>query len=337
MSKTKNTEGISPIELYLRSLSVSQLREMVQHHMIKKSKTLKRNALYKYIQENGLIPKQLQVSSSKPDAGFLEYERNSCYLDSFLTCFVLAKPSWFKVHVCEASLAHHTDELLKAAAVQIQKELCEVYKSLVVTKTTYKCRALRKYFRVFDDLYKPGHPEEWTSTQTDPNAVVEILNRVFKFPETIEIDGMGSREYSGITVYPSQDRGEALHLKSVLPITRDWIADQKRYHMVHYLKADFLYVNVLRNLDDLHKNDSPVIPETRLEFTENTKPLQLKSVIIHDGITPHSGHYNAILRLKGRWYYYDDMTVGRYKYLGRDFKKLFNESLSRNCVGFFYA
>jgi hypothetical protein len=339
MGLPKDAKGQNEIEVYLTSLGVPEMRDIVKQHMIKKVKALNRDALCTYIQENRLLPRRLGLGRARvkqPSKGYMQYDgRNSCYIDTFLTCFILSNPKWFKKYICKGKFEVFRTSDLTAAAEMIKTELTSLYKHLVLKKTLTSCRSLRGLFAKFDDLYDPALPTEWLREQNDPNEVVELLNRVFQLPPTIKVKGSGSLPFSGISVHAKQDNA-ATRVGDYIPITKEWVEDIQRHRTIKYLSADYLYVNVLRNLDDEDKTSSPVIPEPKLILAENKTPLRLKAIVIHNGKTPHSGHYTAVLRLTGGWYYYDDMS-DKYTFLGKSMQVVMKDEYIRNCVGFFYA
>jgi hypothetical protein len=326
------------------------MRDIVQQHLIKKAKGLTRDALCAYIQEKELVPKALlqkkqkpvlmSTSTSKqPPRGYVAYDgRNSCYIDSFFTCFIISNPKWFKQHICHGQLGAFITSDLTSAAQRIRSELCVLYKHLVSKKptTSYKCRSLRLLFHKFDKLYKPQYPTEWLGEQNDPNEVIELLSRVFTLPNTIASRPAGSLPFSGITVHAK--KGTNVKIGDYVPITKEWVEDIQRHRTITYLSADYLYIGVLRNLDgdDNTKTTSPVLPDTKINLPENPKPLHLKAIIIHNGSSPQSGHYTGIVRMKGGWFYYDDLK-GSYKFIGRSTKVVMKDEYLQNCAGFFYA
>ena len=286
-------------------------------------------------------PKRPPETSFKPRNparhGYLEYDgRNSCYIDTFFTCFIMSNPKWFKQHICNGKLGDFETSDLTVAAQNIQTELHAIYRRLL-TKTsteTYKCRSLRQLFHKFDKLYKPAYPTEWLGEQNDPNEVVELLNRVFTLPSTIQVRPPPALPFSGITVHAK--KGETVKVSDYIPITKEWVEDIGRHRTIKYLSADYLLVSVLRNLDNTSKITSHVVPEFKLVLPENPNPLKLKSMILHNGSDPHSGHYTGIVYIKGGWYYYDDMKSS-YKLLGKSAESIMKDEFLQNCVGFFYA
>lgn len=332
----------------LRSMTTEDMRKLIKRTLAHDKLTLKgiskrtRSELCVTIQSKGLIIKTYLH-------GFLSNDgHNSCFLDSFLTSFLIIKRHKFiRDNYLNADIKHGSNPKLQQIAKDIQSELINIRNYLIKSPTApthISQSTLRQKFKEFEQLYKSTYNTkyqsvEWLHHQNDPSDVIDILNRVFNVKETIKTNTY-PLAFNGIRIFVADRQdSDSVKLKDYVPMTKEYISDINKTIITEYKSADLLYIGVDRNYLNQHKSKCSVKPSMTITLPDNAKPLKLRALLIHIGDSVNSGHYVALLRIRNKWIYYDDMTTC-YKLMSLRTRELFDHNgqyYLRNCAGFIYA
>lgn len=342
-SKDQDIKTKSATLRKLHSMGVSDMRNLIKKELpdLKGIQKRTRSELCNLIYKHGLL--------STHQMGFISYDGvNSCYIDSFMTSFLMQRNKWIRDNILNAEIKHTNHPNVQKIALTIQFELKRLRKFILKGDATItensSCTQLRRMFRDFEIAYKKAYKTnymsvDWTREQNDPSDVIDVLNRVFSIPDNVQTNRY-SLAYNGIRIFVG-DKGntDTVHIKQYIPVTKEIISDTRQELITEYKKADILYVAIDRNYNNERKSNAIVKPLMEIRLKDNDKTLKLKAMLIHIGTSVSFGHYIALLCINKKWILYDDMSDG-YKTLNKNTQEVFehnNGSYLKNVVGFIYA
>jgi hypothetical protein len=126
----------------------------------------------------------------------------------------------------------------------------------------------------------------------------------------------------------------------------DTLNDSEIYQLDNLEESKLIVLNVKRFKDfkEMSKKDTRAIeiPEQVIITDTSEKQnitLRLNQMVIHNGTTTTSGHYNVRFRCKDKWYLYDDMgpRVELFGKLGTLQEIIQNDDIKRNCTLLIYS
>ena len=305
-----------------------------------------------------------------PRLGGLINKNNSCYLDSTLVALFHTINPYIASQVLDKDLGYD-DEQLQEHATGIQRVLRGVNTAIRDGKKG-ACSMLRQSIQRFDKRYSivkgQVEPLDWKTAQLEPGDVIKLLIRVFEIPMDCEYT---TKRYTLIKrkkvfVNETTDTGtfadpsitsdmlygkKVIELKGMMPeeVSRVQFDDDNKWKpapgveykikisVKTYTKAPMLSIHVNRVYEDT-KLKTAVVPEMAIKLKDNSKPLHLRSILVHHGNTPEHGHYTCYIRCQKYWYEYDDLGFKKLDFVG-DQMKLFNFNKSyilKNAVNYIY-
>lgn len=271
----------------------------------------------------GAAPPGPPPGSPPPPQMYLNFDNNSCYLDSTLMALFHGNSEWIHRNILEKNMnsVHLGNTQLRGIAHKIQNELKAIFYG-----TTSKCTKLRA---LFDEFYKTsgtkfkGENEvEFTKSQLEPIDVVTILSSVFVIPDDIDakLNSDGS------------ERKVPFSLTGIDPQKAKVVDITKIDDNLMFVNAEFVCVHIMRNKNGTKLTNSVTFPE-RIDLQNNS--LNLQSIILHVGNGANSGHYTCLIKKSNGWYLYDDMG-SKLTYKG-DFSKVVSDDyVLQNCTMLVY-
>jgi len=248
----------------------------------------------------------------------LNYENNSCYLDSIIVALFNNRNSIIKDIILYSPLNNYNNATLDRYGENIRQQLISLYDKIIKPPAEIgnnKCSRIRRLFQTYYDLYKtvrPGNHEdiEWTSTQNDFNELFKMLDIIFAIPLNVSYSMNGRQEpriffdvNNDIDVYAPKIKISDYYPKytKMVDLNNSGVI---RREEIEYISAPLLLIQIKRNKLGIGKMETPVIPEQIIKLRNNN--LYLNSIIIHYG-DDNAGHYISLFECKGVWYKYDDL------------------------------
>lgn len=343
-----------------QGMSVVQLRQQVQH-------------LYPYLTKLNNVKRQelCDILSRNCDTlGGLTNKVNSCYIDSILMALFHNHNPYLKENVINKQVKF-TNSGLQDTAVTIQDMLSKINDAIVQGKRG-ACSRLRAAFQQFDRIYSneiAGIEQlDWKNSQLEPADVIKALIRVFNIPndcryrfQTYGVKGRKkylitneTRETTFADALISADslyEQSKISMKQFIPIEKTvtefdtenlWKPNEnmefsKKLVIKTYIKAPIFVVHVSRVFGN-EKLTTPIVPEVSLKLKDNKHILHLRSIIVHHGNSPDSGHYTCYLLCQNTWFHYNDINFTGLEEVG-DLKKVLKHDggfVLRNAVNFIY-
>lgn len=300
--------------------------------------------------------------TKKQTPKYLNWEQNSCYIDSLFVALFHNKSKFIEKEILNAPLNNYNNDKLDKLGELIRLELIRIYKliaGLTNHFTENNCSMLRKYLnKYYKELISInpnvkiiGRNDNWTSSQNDPFDIFELLTYIFKFKNTTKlVIGNNQPNYTNIINSVSVDSifTDKLYIKSIYPhYETTYQLDRSNYYIdkhgnkvssyktkIEILKAPMIFIRIPRNMVDF-KIETPVIPTASLKLAENENLLYLNSIIIHYGDN-NSGHYISLIKKDDYWYEYDDLSP-KLKKIGNLENIIKKENYVSNIVGLIYS
>jgi hypothetical protein len=341
---TKKKTGATGLE----GMKVDELKEHVKtaYPYLTKVKNMKRKELCELLEKDC------------PNLGGLVNKQNSCYLDSTLVGLFHAVNPYVRKYIFDKNL-EYTDPELQESSLAIQKMLRGVY-GAINKGNKGACTSLRNAFHKFDkrsaSLGARLETLDWKTSQLEPADVIKILIRVFDIPSNckynikrytlvkkrkvfineedvnttfadpiISSDLLYGKKHFDLKKYIPQEKNKVVfdndNKWKPFPDTDPDIQYKHKITVKTYRKASMFSVHISRAFGD-EKIKTPVVPMMTLKLKENTRPLHLRSIIVHHGDDPESGHYTCYIRCQRHWYHYDDLAFNKLQLVG-DHDKMF--------------
>lgn len=278
---------------------------------------------------NGITAKN--IINNKKTFNYLNWENNSCYIDSLFVALFHYKSTFIKKEILQAPLNNYGDERLTKIGEMIRTILINIYNN-----KTNTCSILRKLFDKYYKYLKIKNPkikilssnDNWTTSQNDIFQLLDFLFIIFKIKNTTKIiDANNPPIYTNfVNMIPIDflmlDNQKKLDINSIYPsYTTRYNLDSSNFYIDKYgikhnyytkktelLKAPFLIIRISRNIGRI-KLKTPIILSPYLKLHENKSKLKLISIIIHYG-SNRGGHYICLIKnkLNKKWYEYNDLT-----------------------------
>lgn len=246
------------------------------------------------------------AATPPPSLGFLQYDKNSCFMDSFFMA-IMHTPNPISGFFLAAHSRPSSHVYLADAATEVQNDVREIHKT-IRSGGRMKCTRLRKHLQNFRHLYnaysvspKPPLDTEinWTVDEQEPRDLIVMLDKALVIPNnTIVERGDVSLEvpYTYVMV-TAREPGVDVSLH--VPINVD---TQEKI-----LSSSGLYIMVERGYTDDrggHKRTFPLHFPTTIALPLSPT-LHLISIVAHRGNTVTSGHYLALIKRTDGWYEFD--------------------------------
>lgn len=311
--------------------------------------------------KTGVIGKRL-LSGSKCKSNFMNWEKNSCYLDSLLVALFNKKDKFIEKFLLDAPVNDYGNRNLRELGNQIKEELTNLYKTIsgVNIKKNYTCANFRKllndYYGILKTIFPKfkliGKNDNWTSSQNDVFELLEFLFKIFNVTSTtkmvdannppvmtnfvnmIPIDFLfdETKEVKISDIYPSYE--VLYHLNEKNAFIDAYGRKQTTYtKKTEIVKAEKLLIRVPRVMGSM-KLKTRIIPCPSLKFKDGAK-LYLNSIIIHYG-SSKGGHYICLFKCENKWYEYDDTSPNIIK-IGSLSNIIKHRKYCSNIVGLVYS
>ena len=272
----------------------------------------------------------------------LKYDNNnSCFVDSILVAFFHFKnKEIYNIFFNKKVINSFDNKELKKIGNNIQKELYNLY--LIINNTDSEsskkvCSFFRKlldeYYNIYITINKNyktlfGENNNWKNKQLDIFDLLKFLSIIFNFENSKEVkilDGKNLYYSNFIIEIPSNYLfGEIkLDITEFIPLKVEKynLDDGNKFknsqgQLVSYyekkteiLKSpSFIFIEIFRNAGSDEKLKTIIDFPMKIKLKENTKILEIKSLVIHYGPTVNSGHYICLIRRNNKWFEYDDLN-----------------------------
>lgn len=333
--KLKNAQG-------LLALGVGDMRKYLKEKGFKGVDKLHREELCEAI-------RKYRESTPQKMQGLLAYDgSNSCYMDSSIVALFQANRKWLKRKLLSPlkaprKIPHAKHPKLVALVTNIQAELRVIYKHLFSHSAPaphMRCTNMRRLFQTFDKEYQKAYNVriesiDWVRSQQEPRDFYDLLMRVFEIKPDVKmsVNGDMRRAYFNSPYIPAAD----LKMTSTQPVLfRKYFPIYRDVTKIRYEAADVICFNIERNF----MGEKVATP---FSFPEKTKlpndiELSLKSIIVHHGYAPKSGHYTCLVKIDRKWWHYDDIGP-EFKEIGsfKDVASWKNGLALKNCTSLIYS
>lgn len=276
--------------------------------------------------------KQVKSNMKEPhqhvDIPFLQYQNNSCYIDSSFIALLHSKSVWVERNIlkrnCDIIYKHYPT--LKTISKKIQNEM-----NGIISGQINNSSQIRRLFKDYDkEVYKIHKYKisnvEWLKTQQDPYDVFIYLTKIFKIQDDIKIS----------------IKGKTILQTFIFPIIN--VCDKKKatlndffpiysHDNISYISAEYICFNITRNCYIGHKVTTPLLFPEKIKCINSNIYLNLHSIIIHNGNQTNTGHYTCVIKKDNGWYLYDDMN-NTMKFISSSFNamtKYNNMYFLKNC------
>ena len=298
----------------------------------------------------------------------LKYDNNnSCFIDSLLVAFFhFNNKEIYNKFFNKSAINSFNNSDLKEYGNNIQKELFNIYKIINNKGSSGSdkyCSLLRNlidayyniYIRKVNTKYKIffDSDDNWKNKQLDIFDLLKFLSIIFNFENSKEVkilDGKNLYYSNFIIEIPSNYLfGEIkLDITEFIPLKVEKynLDDGNKFknskgQLVSYyekkteiLKSpSFIFIEIFRNAGSDEKLKTIIDFPMKIKLKENTKILEIKSLVIHYGPTVNSGHYICLIRRNNKWFEYDDLNGLT---LIKSDKKTW-DNYKKNIVGLVYA
>ena len=306
---------------------------------------------------SGLIGKKIlknhinKITSSKCNKINLQWENNSCYVDSLLVALFINKDEFIKKYLLNAPINNYGLCELNLIGKKIREVLNNIYDYINNPNekrgiTCYNLRLLlNKYYKILKTVKKIdliGTNDNWLNSQNDVFELFEFFKVIFNIKDTTKfIDANNPPNYTDFSfLLPIDfllDTSKPVKINKLFPKTniKYQLENKKNYNKTtEILKAEKLFIKIYRNIGS-NKLDTKIIPTKSLKLKENDFDLILTSMIIHYG-SNKGGHYTCLYCCDSIWYEYNDISRNITK-IG-SLKDVYNNSnYSSNIVGLIYS
>jgi len=288
----------------------------------------------------------------------LKYDNNSCFVDTLFVSLFHFKNKYI-YDLFFKNKYYNNNPILNNYGTKIQKELYNIYNYININdnKDIKYCSLLRSYLNKFyleltknnsNKIFKNDY-DNWINSQSDVYELLLFLDKIFRFNYDITInDNNNIIKTTFIYQIPVEQLiySNDFDISNIIPIKEeklyfddDNLFKNDKGELVNYFEKkyeitksnDLFYIHIFRNLDDIKKNKTKIYFPFKIKFKDNSYPLEIKSVILHKGHTPNSGHYTTFIKHNTKWYEYDDLN-GLSKINNDYFKKN-----RKNIVGLLYS
>jgi hypothetical protein len=360
MSKKKFSNTKDELNEYIDVIKKSKKNKEISQQLMKIKKFLNVKKLSKadyvkmvkmiypyYINLNKYnIDKLKSIYETECNQIKLNYENNSCYLDSLFVALFNSKNKIVEEFLLKSplnTLENKNDEKLISYANQIRAEMKILNSRISSTIDANTCTSLRLSFKKFYDRYKSKinsnyHKVEWLSSQNDFSEVIQLLDLIFAYEPILKYSmnkRVEKRSFFDINNFIDVFNNDIVYIKDYYPKYTNMIEldnGKIRKETNEYLAAPLLLIQINR-IYDFIKKEAKIIPELKLKLKEND--LYLNSIIIHYG-NETTGHYICLYECKGIWNEFDDIH-GKSKIIQGGFDAIIkNDRYTRNIVGLFY-
>lgn len=275
----------------------------------------------------------MQRKTKARAVNLLEYDgNNSCYIDSLVVAlFASYANKWI------------VDTFLKGSSKNKVRQVLRMLYTQVRIKDAPACvlrlrSAIKEYF---DHHGGVSADIEWMREQNDPNDVIDALCEALSIKADVHVEERtpSTKRHNKVrfnafmvdagVLMEHLSKHQVLHLDTFFPK----FPISENSHMKILKIGGGLYIPIMRNWLDEKKLRTIVLPPAKI------LDAKLCAILIHNGKSPHYGHYTAILRNKNGWVLYDDMDGGRVEDIGKklgDVWKHDNRYVCKNMSGLLY-
>jgi len=293
---------------------------------------------------------------------YLNWENNSCYMDSLFMALFHIKSSFIEKEFLNAPINDFGNRKLKEIGEMIRKQLISIYNTIsgISNEHINSCSLIRIYLDNYYRLLKKIKPklkiissnDNWTTTQLDIFELLEFLKIIFNIRNTTKIIDANNPPYNTDfinmipidfllndvvninDIYPSYETIYNLDAQNQY-IDKNGIKHYTYVKKTEIIKAPFLIIRISRNIGSTKLN-TKIIPKTKLILKENSSRLILNSIIIHYG-NNYNGHYISLIKKENNiWYEYNDLNP-LLKPIGTLSDIIRHKNYTNNIVGLIYA
>lgn len=267
-----------------------------------------------------------QLASMRSGSYLVNDGMNSCYLDSLWVAFFA--PSLLRRWVSSVWLS-------QSRAITLRNQLRQIHTKIVEGlhrehPGTFTCTPVRKTLASIRES-----DIDWLRSQNDPNEVIQALIQAFHQKPDVRCKRNTPSETHHVNVlFNAIMVGPDLLWNKKRVVLKQHVF--KRYKENDQVKLEIedakcLYIPVMRNYLDEEKLTTRVYASENVTLATGIE-MELCSIILHLGTSPHGGHYTCCFKKAHKWYMYDDLR-NNYKLI----KDIRSEHIQRNATAFIYA
>ena len=243
---------------------------------------------------------------SLPNLGFMNYNNNSCYLDSTLMTLLHYIPNeWLLYRLFKARVKTYDDKNIMESAKTIRKYLSTLNSNIhniSENNNSLSSDKLRNSFNDFDLLYcKEYHDSDcngrnWKNAQQDYREVLTILGRAFKLSDCItvstnvvktnkkndiieEFQLKSTFDFDYLIIKPFEHPSEQIQLRDFCPIFTEVLKPEDNpittTKTSRIIKAECIFIKILRaHYDDKSneiKNTKTVLLEDEIKINDRNQ------------------------------------------------------------------
>lgn len=307
---------------------------------------------------NGKIGKQILKKKYNIN---ISNEHNSCYIDSLMVALF-----HFKNRVIYNTFFRNILESRYAS--KIQTEMRKIYNYINKNEDIQNknCFFIRKYLdKYYNELVKDNvnnriffdnsnNSDNWLTEQIDVFELITFLDKIFDFKTNIKVKD-GTNKYIKNMIFEISSYYlmgvDTLDISSLIPTRIDkYELDANNYYrnsngkLVKFYEKTYeitktngvLIIELYRNSGrEEGKLNTKIIYPNTINIKGDKKELKLRSIILHKGLTIHSGHYTTIIKKDRKTYEYDDIRSTDNKLVEID--ENYERKMRRNVVALIYS
>lgn len=297
-------------------------------------------------------PSILRQPSNSNQIGLLSNIGNSCYIDSVLLSLFAVRNEFIDKYIVSAKLKERLSTNLdcipkntqKSPAIDlsnrkmVQAQLVNIANSIRGDRNVADCTDLRNVLRQCPnpENFHDNRPKDagdflgYMLHMFDTDVAVKkfdvfvpksdkslvILNSHIDRNSSI-IHSIFNHELSKIrNGIETKDLIRKLEDSGPLEPANYYKGHKRVFNIITLVDTPYLIFNLYRNNPiGMNKIQTEIIPSEQILLSKHV--LSLSSIVVHQGIHT-GGHYTAYLKIKGNWYYYNDIgpsikKIGNYR------------------------
>lgn len=278
--------------------------------------------------------------SETPKFGFLEYDSNSCYIDSLLMSIMHVPDNAIWEIIRNSTIKDEITEEQKGIAKKIKGQLELIYNFIQKPSQQQHDKDLVRTLRNQLGQWDP----QYNIRQMDPDELLTTLGGMLVFKQNTNIfipyEGSESTSFFGDNFTKMSPHG----INEIDGLTKDF--DDKGHRTnsgIWFAKRIISSTGFIVRVDRKSSKSSSdsgsydTKDDTQIDIEEDVKDatgneFKLSSIIIHDG-GGASGHYTCYFKNKGKWYLFNDNAT-TFKQQTDDF--FTNEHIRQNVTQLVY-
>jgi hypothetical protein len=270
----------------------------------------------------------------------IKNDNNSCFLDSLLVAlFHFKNKDIYNKFFTKSIINSFGNDDLKKLGNNIQNELYNIYLKINNKGSNSEekyCSLFRKlldrYYNIYIKINKTykiffNSNDNWKNTQIDVFELLTFLSIIFNFKNNKDnkiLEGTNLYYSNFVIDVPSHYLfgNKRIDISDIVPLKIESFSldddnkfiNSKGELVTSYKKTyevlkslSFVIIQIYRNIGSNNKLKTKIDYPDTIKLKENTKELELKSIIIHIGDSTNYGHYIALIKRNNIWYEYNDM------------------------------